>query len=136
MLDNEELTHRIIGMAMEIHRKLGCGFLESVYHNALLVELTAAGVSFESKKSLDVFYKKILVGHFEADIVILSPKVLIIELKAVERLMKAHESQVVNYLTATGIEEGLLLNFGGASLEFKHKFKTYRPASRHPIPVL
>ncbi|MCW0217638.1 MAG: GxxExxY protein [Prosthecobacter sp.] len=124
----EEITHRIIGMAMEIHRTMGCGYLESVYHNAMVVELSSAGIPFESKKKLDVFYKDVLVGQFEADLVIIVNKMLIIELKAVERLLKVHETQLVNYLTATGIEDGLLLNFGGTSLEIKRKFKTYRPS--------
>lgn len=128
MWDTEEVTHRIIGMAMAIHRSMGCGYVESVYHNSMIVELTAAGIPFESKKKLDVFYKGVLVGQFEADLVIVVNKMLIIELKAVERLLKAHETQLVNYLTATGIEDGLLLNFGGTSLEMKRKFKTYRPS--------
>lgn len=134
MLDMSDLTHRVIGMAMEIHRLLGCGFVEAVYHNAMIVELTAARVPFESHKKLDVHYKGVLVGQFEADLVILVNKMLIIELKAVERLTKAHEVQLVNYLAATNIEDGLLVNFGGPSLEFKRKFKTYRSSS--PAPAL
>jgi GxxExxY protein len=127
-MEMEEITHRIIGMAMEIHRTMGCGYVESVYHNAMVVELSLAGIPYESKKKLDVFYKGILVGEFEADLVIIVNKMLIIELKAVDRLLKVHETQLVNYLTATGIEDGLLLNFGGTSLEMKRKFKTYRPS--------
>lgn len=130
MLDMEQITHRIIGMAMEIHRTMGCGYVESVYHNAMIVEFSSAGIPYESKKKLDVFYKGVLVGQFEADLVIIVNKMLIIELKAVDRLLKVHETQLVNYLTATGIEDGLLLNFGSTSLEMKRKFKTYRPS--HP----
>lgn len=132
----EELTHRIIGMAMEIHRSMGCGYLESVYHNSMIVKLAAAGIPFESKKKLDVFYKGVLVGQFEADLVIIVNKMIIIELKAIERLLKAHETQLVNYLAATGVEDGLLINFGGNSLEFKRKFKTYRPAFRPSTPAI
>lgn len=136
MLDMEELTHRVIGLAIEVHRTLGSGFVESVYHNSMAVELTAAGIPFESKKKLDVFYKGVLVGQFEADLVIVVEKLLIIELKAVEKLVKAHEVQLVNYLSSTGIEDGLLFNFGSPSLEIKRKFKTYRQPFRNPTSLL
>ena len=126
-MELEELTHQIIGLAMKIHRTLGWGFLESVYHNALAHELRQAGIPFEIKTPLDVFYEGIRVGIFEADIIITSPYSLIIELKAVETLLKAHEAQLVNYLTATRIDHGLLLNFGSTKLDYKRKFRHYRP---------
>lgn len=112
---------------MKIHRTLGCGFLESVYHNALAHELRQAGIPFEIKKPLDVFYEGTRVGMFEADLIITAPHPLIIELKAVETLLKAHEAQLVNYLTATRIDHGLLLNFGSTKLDYKRKFRHYRP---------
>jgi GxxExxY protein len=123
----QELTHKIIGMAMEIHRALGPGYLESVYHRCLEIELAAAGLDFESEVPINVFYKNKLVGKFEADLIVKGGESLLIEIKAVEALVKAHDVQAVNYLTATNIDDGLLLNFGAASLQYKHKYRLYRP---------
>lgn len=122
----EELTHRVIGMAMDIHRELGPGFVESVYHRALEIELGNAGIGFESEVSINVFYKGKIVGKFAADLIILIGNKLLIELKAVEQITKPHESQVVNYLTATQIDDGLILNFGAPSLQFRHKYRLPR----------
>jgi len=129
MMELEELTHQIIGLAMKVHRTLGCEFLETVYHKALAHELLQNGIHFETKKPLDVFYEGIRVGIFEADLIISQPHPLIIELKAVETLSKAHEAQLVNYLTATRIDNGLLLNFGSTKLDYKRKFRHFRPRS-------
>jgi GxxExxY protein len=124
----QELTKAVIGMAMEIHRTMGPGFYESVYHRCLEVELAAAGINFESRVPIDVFYKDRLVGKFEADITALViDKRLLIELKSCETILKAHEAQTVNYHTSTNIDDGLLINFGSPSLQFKHKYRLYRP---------
>ena len=124
----QELTQAVIGMAMEIHRTMGPGFNESVYHRCMEVELAAAGIDFESKVPIDVFYKGKLVGKFEADMILLViDKRLLIELKSCEAILKAHEAQTVNYLTATNIDDGLLINFGAPSLQVKHKYRLYRP---------
>jgi GxxExxY protein len=117
----DKLTEKIIGCAMKVHGALGFGFLESVYHRSLEIELAAAGIYFESEKRLNVFYEGHIVGHFSADL-FLSDQ-LIIELKAIETIIKAHEVQLVNYLAATKIETGLLLNFGSKSLEVRRKFR-------------
>ena len=119
-----DLAGRVIGLAMKVHRKLGPGFLESVYENALALELTRAGLPFERQKPLQVHYEGVVVGDFAADLLI--EGTLIVELKAVSAIAPVHEVQLVNYLTTTGIEDGLLLNFGAASLEFKRKYRTYR----------
>jgi GxxExxY protein len=116
-----DLAGKVIGAAMEVHRFMGPGFVESVYENALLVELAASQLTFESQKALKVIYKNQCVGDFVADIIV--DKVLIIELKAVQSLLPIHEVQLVNYLTATGVDEGVLLNFGSESLQFKKKFR-------------
>jgi len=121
MKGNYDLAGKVIGAAMEVHRFLGPGFVESVYENALLVELAASQLTFESQKALKVIYKNQCVGDFVADIIV--DKALIIELKSVQSLLPVHEVQLVNYLTATGIEEGVLLNFGSKSLQFKKKFR-------------
>ena len=121
---NDELTEKIIGGAMAVHRALGSGFLESVYANALAVELKSLGLSFEKEAKVEVYYRDQLVGDFRADL--LFEGQLIVELKAVEQLHKLHEVQTVNYLTATGIDTGLLINFGAESLQVRRKFRTYK----------
>jgi GxxExxY protein len=116
-----DLTHKIIGSAMRVHSRLGFGFLESVYRNALLHELHKNCLQAQSEQAIQVYYDGVLVGDFKADIIV--EGTIILELKAVENLQKIHEVQLVNYLNATGTEVGLLLNFGAASLEFKKKFR-------------
>ena len=116
-----DLAGKIIGFAMKVHSNLGPGFLESVYQNALALELGRAGMKIEAEKAISVFYEGELVGMFVADLLV--KDVLIVETKAIQTLAKAHEVQVVNYLTATGLNEGLLLNFGTERLEFKKKFR-------------
>lgn len=130
-----QLTEKVIGMAMEIHRVLGPGFNESVYHRSLEVELAAAGIPFESEVPINVFYKGRLVGKYEADLVITIGQQLLIELKSCEAIAKAHEAQTVNYLAATGIDDGLILNFGASSLQFKRKFRIYRPSQTKVSPI-
>jgi len=124
-VEHVKLTETVIGCAMAVHRALGPGFLESVYHNALAHELRKAGLEVESKKPLKVTYDGVVVGEFEPDMLV--EKTVILENKGVQSLAAAHEAQLVNYLTATGIEIGLLLNFGGSRLEFKRKYRTFRP---------
>ena len=130
MAEVDKLTEKIIGCAMKVHRALGAGFLESVYHRSMAIELTHCGLFFESEKKLNVLYNGHVVGNFIADFHFESG--LIVELKAIESLVKAHEIQVVNYLAATGIDNGLLLNFGSESLQIKRKFLHYKPS---PLPV-
>jgi GxxExxY protein len=113
----KELSYKIIGAAMEVHRILGPGFLEAVYEAALAHELTLRGIPFERQKELPVYYKGQLVGHYVADFVVNGQ--IILELKAVSALTKAHEAQAHNYLAATGLRLGILLNFGAESLQQK-----------------
>lgn len=124
-MQHAQLTERIIGCAMQVHRTLGPGFLESVYQNALAYELRKAGLQVECERSLKVTYDGVIVGAFAAEMVV--EACVLIENKAVQTLASAHEVQVVNYLTATGIDIGLLLNFGANKLEFKRKHRTYQP---------
>jgi GxxExxY protein len=119
-----DLTGKVIGLAMKVHSTLGAGFLESVYHKALALELQKSGIRFESEKKLTVLYDGVLVGEFVADMLVEDE--LIVELKAVQALATAPEVQTVNYLVATGIDFGLLLNFGAERLEFKKKFRLPR----------
>ncbi len=106
---------------MKVHRQLGPGFLESVYRNALAFELRRTGFAVELEKHITVRYEHVIVGDFIADLVI--NETLICELKAAAALSKADEVQLVNYLTATHHELGLLLNFGSESLQFKRKHR-------------
>jgi GxxExxY protein len=124
-VEHEKLTEAIIGCAIQVHRTLGPGFLESVYQKALTHELRKAGLRVECEKPIQVTYDGAGVGDFAADMLV--EGVVMVENKAVQALAPAHEVQVVNYLTATGVEIGLLLNFGGEKLEFKRKHRTFRP---------
>jgi GxxExxY protein len=124
-VEHGELTEKIIGCAMTVHRTLGPGFLESVYQNALAHELRKVGLDVECERKIQVTYDGVMIGDFSADMLV--QKAILIENKAVQALVRAHEVQLVNYLTATGIETGLLLNFGADRLEFKRKTRTYRP---------
>jgi GxxExxY protein len=125
-MDVNNLTHKVIGFAFKIHNTLGAGFIESVYENALKIELNKIGITALQQEELDVFYEGQVVGHFKPDLWI--PKILIIEVKALQALSKAHEVQLVNYLTATHIDDGLLINFG-SSVEVKRKFREFKPKS-------
>jgi GxxExxY protein len=123
-MQDEELTAKIIGCAMKVHSVLGPGFLESVYAKALAHELRNAGLKVECEKLITVRYDGVVVGEFSADKLVAEK--IMVEEKAIQALAPAHEAQLVNYLTATGIEIGLLLNFGAQRLEFKRKTRTYR----------
>ena len=106
----KELTNKIIEAAYKVHNTLGFGFLEKVYHNAMVIELAKRGIKADSEKPIKVFYEGRIVGDYVSDLVV-DDKV-ILELKAVKELNDIHEVQLVNYLKATGIEVGLLINFG------------------------
>ena len=123
-MEHSDLTQTIIGCAMTVHRALGSGFLESVYQHALAHELRKAGLLVECERRVSVLYDGVVVGDFFADMLVGSE--VLVENKAVRDLVPAHEVQLVNYLTATGIEVGLLLNFGSERLQFKRKLRTYR----------
>ena len=116
-----DLCGKVIGLAMKVHSTLGPGFLESVYQNALIWELRKGGFKAEGGRPIHVHYDGQIVGAFSADVLI--NRSLIVELKASQSLAKAHEVQLVNYLVATRIDEGLVLNFGTERLEFKKKFR-------------
>ena len=113
-----DVTEKIIGAFFAVYNRLGYGFSEKVYENALALELQKAGLKVEQQKRITVYYDGQVVGEYAADIV--ANEVVIIELKAVRQLLKEHEAQLLNYLKATVIEVGLLLNFGPKA-EFKRK---------------
>ena len=117
LFPHKDLTGKIIGAAMEVHSTLGCGFLESVYEEALAVEFGLRNVFFERQKSLDVFYKEKKVKRFVSDFLV--SEVILVELKAIKELTDADIAQLLNYLRATNLKLGLLLNFGAGSLQYK-----------------
>ena len=116
-LIHSELTRSIIGAAMEVHSTLGSGFLESVYEAAMAIELDLLKIPYQLQKSIPVMYKGLKAKDFICDILV-SHKVLV-ELKALKAVTHVEEAQVLNYLKATGLRVGLLINFGQQSLKYK-----------------
>lgn len=123
-MQDEALTSTIISCAYKVHNTLGAGFLEKVYENALSIELQKHALRVQQQKPITVYYEGQVVGDYYADLCVEDR--VIVELKAGVALHKAHEVQLVNYLTATGIDIGLLLNFG-ESVEVKRKYRVYKP---------
>jgi len=116
--ERDPRTYAIIGAAMEVHRELGCGFLEPVYQEAMELELTARDISFRRQVELTINYKgQILRNIYRADFVCYDS--VIVELKALSQIGSIEDAQVLNYLKATGLRIGLLLNFGAKSLQYK-----------------
>jgi GxxExxY protein len=113
----DELTRRIIGACFRVANGLGHGFGEVVYQNALMLELREEGLEVRQQVPLNVSYRGIVVGQYFADIIVADT--VILELKSVDCLLAEHQTQLINYLTATGFEVGLLINFGKPKLEFK-----------------
>ncbi len=125
----EELTSKILECCFEVTKELGSGFLESVYEKALVVALSQKGLNVQSQVVLKVKFRGVIVGDFFADLII-EDKVLI-ELKAVTGILSQHKAQVINYLNATGLEVGLLVNFGNPRMEY---FRL-RPSNNPVYPV-
>ena len=123
-MTDDELTQTIIGCAYTVHNKLGPGFLEKVYENALRIELEKVGLRVKQQEPITVTYDGQVVGEYYADLWVNERVVL--ELKAALALVKEHDVQLVNYLTATKVDLGLLLNFG-PSVQVKRKFREYKP---------
>ncbi|MFO8101244.1 MAG: GxxExxY protein [Dehalococcoidia bacterium] len=122
-MEYKDLTEKVIGCAYRVYNKMGFGFAESVYEKCLMIELQKTGLYTESQKPITVYYGDEIVGEFVADIVVADK--IIVELKSVRRLVKAHEAQLVNYLVATGKPLGLLINFGEMRVEVKRKYRDF-----------
>lgn len=120
-MSEDEVRQTIIGAAFRVHQYFGAGFIEKVYENALRCELEQAGLRVRQQYPIDVYYHERKVGEFFADLYV--EDCVLVELKAVARTLVEHEVQLVNYLTATDTDCGLLLNFGGKSVEVKRRFK-------------
>lgn len=116
----DKLTHKIIGCAMEVHNTLGNGFQEVIYQRALEVELAHQSLSFQRELEMPIYYRENVIGSRRVDFYI-EEKVMI-EIKAIEKLLPVHKAQAINYCEAYNIADGLLINFGGLSLEFKRVY--------------
>ena len=112
-----DLTKNIIGAAMEVHRILGCGFLESVYEESLAIEFNLRKIPYERQKSFDVLYKGKKIKQFICDFVVYDK--IIVELKAIKEITNIEHAQIINYLKVTNLKLGLFLNFGSSSLEIR-----------------
>src|SRR5436190_255331 len=121
---HSELTGKIIGCAMEVHRTLGNGFQEVIYQRALAIEMTLQGILFSREHEMEIFYRGEKIGTRRVDFFV-EDRVMV-ELKAVIQLEDVHLAQAINYLEAYGLEVGLLLNFGARSLQFKRVMKPDR----------
>ena len=113
----KDLSYEIIGVAMEVHRELGSGFLEKVYENALMVLLNERGIKAEQQKEIKVYFRGAIIGNYIADILIEDS--IIVELKTVERIVDIHRAQVMNYLKATRLKLAMIINFKNKSLEYE-----------------
>jgi GxxExxY protein len=125
MMEHEDLTHKIIGCAYTVYKKLGFGFLEIIYRKAMVIELTRDGLKVEEEKPLEVHYDEgEVLGKFSADLFV--EDIVVVELKSVQHTVKDHEIQIVNYLNALIKDIGLLINFGPTGVEVKRKFREFK----------
>jgi GxxExxY protein len=123
-MEQEELTHKIIGSAYKVYKQLGFGFLESVYKRAMMIELNNEGLKTDAEKPLSVYYYDQVVGEFFVDLFIEDQ--IVVELKAIQNLAKEHEIQLVNYLNGLKKEIGLLINFGPSGVDVKRKYRALK----------
>jgi GxxExxY protein len=127
-----DITHRIIGCAMQVHSTLGNGFQEVIYQRALAIEFSMAGLSFAREMEMPIFYREEQIGTRRVDFFV--ENCVMVELKAVEKIEDVHKAQAINYLEAYNIADGLLINFGGLSLEFKRLYnKKLVTPTTHPV---
>ena len=120
-LIHKELVYEVVGCAMKVHRELGYGFLEKVYENSMMVLLNKKSIKAKQQFPVPVHFENVVVGEYFADFMI-EDKILV-ELKTVEKITNVHFAQVLNYLKATGIKLGLLINFGPRKLEYERIIK-------------
>ena len=120
-MEKENITHKIIGAAYKVFNALGFGFLESVYKRAMVFELRKQNMVVKEEQPLKVYYEKSVVGEFFVDLFVENE--IIVELKSVEKLSKAHEVQLVNYLNGMKKDIGLLINFGPNGIDVKRKYR-------------
>ena len=127
-LPHSQLSSKILGSCFEVINELGIGFLESVYKNALFFALKERGLFVETEKSFEVYFKRQKVGFYKADIVV--ENLIVVELKCCRSLLPEHQAQIINYLTASNLPVGLLVNFNNKQLEYKRlHHPTHHPAA-------
>lgn len=131
-MTDSELTQIIIKCAHEVHNSLGAGFLEKVYENAPRIKMTKAGLTVKQQHPIKVFFEGEIVGDYIVDLWV--EERIIVEIKAVQSLTREHEIQLVNYLTATKVETGLLINFGASSVQVRRKYRDYKPRNNPVNP--
>jgi GxxExxY protein len=119
-MEINEITRKIIGCAMQVHNTLGSGFQEVIYQRALAIEMRYAGLSFEREMEMPIFYRDEQIGTRRVDFFV--EDCVMVELKATSKLEDVHKAQAINYLEAYDIADGLLINFGSISLEFKRLY--------------
>jgi GxxExxY protein len=127
-MEHEEITHKVIGAAYKVFNELGFGFLESVYKNALAIELAKLRLKVEAERPLKVYYSGNVVGDFFTDLFV--EDLVVVELKSVQKLSKEHGAQLVNYLKALKLDIGLLINFGPAGVEVQRKYRDPKHSGR------
>jgi GxxExxY protein len=131
-MEINELTHRVIGCAMEVHNNIGNGFQEIIYQRSLAIEFSLKGITFEQEKEMYVLYKGEQVGCGRVDFFI--ENCLMLEIKAIDKIEDIHKNQAINYLEVYNIADGVLINFGSSSLEFKRVYnKKLITAGKHPL---
>ena len=133
-IHNEALTDRIIAAAIRVHKELGPGFLESMYEEALAIELAAAGIGFERQKLLPVFYREHLIGEHRLDFLV--EQKVILELKAISALEDIYFAIVRSYLKAANLDDALLLNFASTRLTVKRVGREYHPMNKSEDVIL
>lgn len=120
MVDINKITHRIIGCAMRVHSTLGNGFQEVIYQRALAIEMKYDGLEFQREMEMPIFYREVQIGTRRVDFFV--ENCVMVELKAMEKIEDVHKAQAINYLEVYNIADGLLINFGGLSLDFKRLY--------------
>ncbi len=133
-MEHEDITEHILAASFEVMHEIGHGFLESVYERSLLIVLQSRGLTVRSQVPVEVMFRKHVVGEFFADLLVENK--VIVELKAAKSLAPEHQAQVINYLNATGIEVGLLINFGAPKMEYHRlvRKKDFRPTTTNSCP--
>jgi GxxExxY protein len=124
----EDITHKIIGCAMKVHRTLGTGFQEIIYQKALAIEMRKQNLTFSQEMDMTIFYEGIEIGMRRVDFFV--DQKIMVELKAVSNLNDLHLAQAINYLEAYNLPIGLLINFGSKSLEYKRVFNIKHPDNK------
>lgn len=127
-MKDEALTHKIIGCAMKVHRTLGNGFQEVIYQRALAIEMAKQGLSFQREMEMPIYYEGVDIGTRRVDFFVEDS--IMVELKALIKLEEVHLAQAMNYCQAYNLPIGLLINFGGKSLEFKRVYNVNHPENK------